>query len=292
MTNQYPKIGLALGSGSARGWAHIGVIQSLKRLGVRIDCVAGCSIDALVGAIYACGTLDLFEQWVLKLNKREMAKLIDVNFLGGGVLSGSKLMTFFKDFGLEKNIEELSLPFSSVATDLSTGREIWLSKGSLELAIRSSMSLPGLFTPQRYKDCWLVDGGLVNPVPITLCRAMGADVVIAVNLNHDLLRVPPSTTEHPGFFSVLSGQFDKMIKRIMGISDGPGYYDVLTRSIKIMQDRITRARAAGDPADLTLVPQLGNIMLYDFHKAKEAIHEGENCVLREKNNILQLVGLE
>ncbi|MDF1931497.1 patatin-like phospholipase family protein [Legionella pneumophila] len=102
MTNQYPKIGLALGSGSARGWAHIGVIQSIKRLGVRIDCVAGCSIGALVGAIYACGTLDLFEQWVLKLNKREMAKLIDVNFLGGGVISGSKLMTFFKDFGLEK----------------------------------------------------------------------------------------------------------------------------------------------------------------------------------------------
>lgn len=283
---------MALGSGSARGWAHIGVIKTLKKLGVTIDCVAGCSIGALVGAIYACGTLDLFEQWVLQLNKREMAKLIDLNFSGGGVISGSKLMTFFKDFGLQKNIEDLPLPFSSVATDLSSGREIWLNKGSLEMAIRTSMSLPGLFTPKRYKDCWLVDGGLVNPVPITLCRAMGADMVIAVNLNHDLLRMAPNPTEQPSFFSVLSGQFDKLIKRIMGISDGPGYYDVLTRSIKIMQDRITRSRAAGDPADLTLVPQLGSIMLYDFHKAKEAIQEGESCVLREKFNISQLVGLE
>lgn len=292
LINKKPKIGLALGSGSARGWAHIGVIKALIQLGIPIDCIAGCSIGALVGAVYSCGTFEAFERWALKLNKREMSKLIDLNFSGGGMISGSKLMEFFKEFGLEKNIEDLDLPFSTVATDLSTGREIWLNKGPLEAAIRSSMSLPGIFTPQRHNDTWLVDGGLVNPVPISLCRAMGADIVLAVNLNHDLLRPVPDITEPSGVISVLTGQFDKLVKRIIGRNEGPGYYDVLTRSIKIMQDRITRARAAGDPADITLVPQLSTIMLYDFHRAKEAILEGEACVMKEKANILQIVGLE
>ena len=286
-----PKIGLALGSGSARGWAHIGVIKALTQLGVRIDCVAGCSIGSLVGAIYACGTLDAFEEWVLKLNKRGITKLIDLNFSGGGVISGGKLMNFFKEFGLEKNIEDLAIPFSSVATDLNTGREIWLNEGSLVPAIRSSMSLPGIFSPFEYNDSWLVDGGLVNPVPISLCRAMGADIVIAVNLNHDLLRTLPIIEQDPGIMSLLTNKFDNLLKKILGRSEGPGYYDVLTKSIKIMQDRITRARAAGDPADITLVPQLGKVLLYDFHRGKEAIKAGELCVLKEKINISQLVGL-
>lgn len=292
MSTQQLKIGLALGSGSARGWSHIGVINALTQLGVRIDCIAGCSIGSLVGAIYACGTLDVFEQWVLKLNKREMTKFIDLNFTGGGMITGGKLMSFFKEFGLNKNIEELNIPFCSVATDLNSGREIWLNKGSLVPAIRSSISLPGLFTPLEYENSWLVDGGLVNPVPISLCRAMGAEIVIAVNLNHELLRMVPGSIIQPGIFSRITNQFDQLLKKIVGRSEGPGYYDVLTKSIKIMQDRITRARAAGDPADITLTPQLTNISLYDFHRAKEAIEEGELCVLREKTNILQLVGLD
>ncbi|MBL7479799.1 patatin-like phospholipase RssA [Legionella bononiensis] len=286
------KIGLALGSGSARGWAHIGVIKALTQLGVPIDCVAGCSIGSLVGAIYACGTLDAFEQWVLKLDRKKMSKLIDLNFTGGGLISGSKLMNFFKEFGLEKKIEELRIPFCAVATDLNTGREVWLNKGSLVPAIRSSISLPGLFTPLGHEDHWLVDGGLVNPVPISLCRAMGAELVIAVNLNHELLRSVHSPMEQSGMLSIFSLRFDKLLQRIFGYSEGPGYYDVLTKSIKIMQDRITRARAVGDPADLTLIPQLPQIALHDFHRAEEAINEGEACVLREKTNILQLVGLD
>lgn len=282
---------MALGSGSARGWAHIGIIKTLNELGVNIDCIAGCSIGALVGAVYACGALDAFQQWALKLDRREMIKLIDLNFSGGGMISGSTLMEFFKTFGLDKNIEDLSIPFSSVATDLNTGREIWLNKGSLIPAIRSSISLPGIFQPFAYHDCWLVDGGLVNPVPISLCRAMGAEVVLAVNLNHELLHPVHDAIEQPEALSGLIAPFDKLINRIIGKHGTPGYYDVLTKSIKIMQDRITRSRAAGDPADLTFLPQLDNVSLYDFNKAKEIIKEGENCVLREKANILQLAGI-
>ncbi|RUR17215.1 patatin-like phospholipase RssA [Legionella sp. km535] len=286
------KVGLALGSGSARGWAHIGVIKALVQLGVRIDCVAGCSIGSLIGALYARGTLDAFERWVLQLDRRKMSKLIDLNVIGGGLISGSKLMNFFKEFGLDGTIEELKIPFSAVATDLNTGREVWLNKGSLMPAIRSSISLPGLFTPLRHEHRWLVDGGLVNPVPISLCRAMGADLVIAVNLNHELLRPDRSVTDQSGMFSILSLRLEQLLKRILGYNEGPGYYDVLTKSIKIMQDRITRARAAGDPADLTLIPHLSGIALHDFHQAEDAITEGMSCVSREKMNILQLVGLD
>lgn len=287
-----PKIGLALGSGSARGWAHIGVIKELTRLGVPIHCVAGCSIGSLVGAVYACDSLNDFEEWALELNKRGMAKLIDLNWVGGGMISGSKLMDFFKKFGLDKNIEDLVIPFASVATDLNTGREIWLDKGSLIPAIRSSISLPGIFTPLAYKGGWLLDGGLVNPVPISLCRAMGAEVVIAVNLNHDILQSTSILPEQEGVLSLLAGKFDQLVKRVLGTTDVPGYYEVLTKSIKIMQDRITKARAAEDPAELTLLPRLGGVSIYDFDRAKEAIKEGEDCVLKEKINVLRLAGID
>ncbi|MFT0547204.1 patatin-like phospholipase family protein [Allopusillimonas ginsengisoli] len=181
-----PRLGLVLGSGSARGWAHIGVIQTLKRAGIEPDIVCGTSIGALVGAAYAVGELDRFEEWVLSLGLRDVISFMDLR-LNGGMLKGGKLMEFFRRNFIDLSIEDLQKPFGAVATDLETGAEVWLRSGSAIDAIRASIALPGLFAPVWHEDRLLVDGGLVNPVPVSLARAMGADILIAVDLNSDLL---------------------------------------------------------------------------------------------------------
>ncbi len=179
-----PKLGLALGSGSARGWAHIGVIRELEKAGYVPDIVAGCSIGAFIGAAYADGDLDQLEHWVKGLAWKEVLGLLDVSF-SGGLFKGEKLVAFFRRHFVDKAFSELPRPFSCVATDLATGREIWLREGSVASAVRASIALPGLFTPVVRDGRLLVDGGLVNPVPVSLCRAMGADIVIAVELGSD-----------------------------------------------------------------------------------------------------------
>ncbi len=181
-----PRLGLVLGSGSARGWAHIGVIQTLRRAGIEPDIVCGTSIGALVGAAYAVGELDRFEEWVLSLGMRDVISFMDVR-LNGGMLKGGKLMEFFRRNFIDLSIQDLKKPFGAVATDLETGAEVWLRSGSAIDAIRASIALPGLFAPVWHEDRLLVDGGLVNPVPVSLARAMGADILIAVDLNSDLL---------------------------------------------------------------------------------------------------------
>jgi NTE family protein len=286
--NPHLKIGLALGSGSARGWAHIGVIEVLQQAGIPIHCIAGCSIGSVVGAIYSAGSLPQFSQWVRGLNRRNMAQLIDISFSGGGVMSGKKLMHFLKQFNLDQSIESLPIKFASVSTDLHTGREIWLTEGDLSLAIRSSISLPGLFQPVDYHDAWLVDGGLVNPVPVSLCRAMGADIVIGVNLNHDLMQ--PRKVLAPDA-SKDGLNIESWLKKLIGWDERPGYYSVLSQSIKIMQDRITKARAGGDPADISIEPLLADFSLYDFHKADGAIREGMEATQRQLALITKIIEL-
>jgi NTE family protein len=280
------KIGIALGSGSARGWAHIGILNALKELKIPIDIIAGCSIGSVVGAAQACGQLTEFEHWVRQLKVSEMSRLIDLNLTGGGVINGAKLMRFFEDFQLNKTIEQLKVPFGCVATDINSGREVWLKSGPLLPAIRASISLPGFFKPVLYEKHWLVDGGLVNPVPISLCRALGADVVIAVNLNNDLMaehkRKMPETMS-----GKVSNHLEKVLRKLTKAAKGePGYFDVLSKSVKIMQDRITRSRAAGDPAEIFLEPRLGFLSMYDFDKAELAIEEGYDCVMHAKDKLL------
>ncbi len=179
------RLGFALGGGSARGWAHIGVIRALESAGVRPDVVAGTSIGALVGAAYAAGELDRLERWVLELGVADVIGFMDPSF-GGGAFKGDRLIDFFRG-ALDRSIETLPLTFGAVATSLNTGAEIWLRSGSMLEAVRASIALPGIFTPVRHEGMFLVDGGLVNPVPVSLARAMGADVVIAVDLSSDIL---------------------------------------------------------------------------------------------------------
>ncbi len=295
------RIGLALGSGAARGWAHIGVIQALQRNDISPDIVCGTSIGALVGATMVADELDRLDKWVRTLSWQKVISYFDLT-MTGGLIKGEKLFDFFGEHLEDRNIEDLDRPFGAVATDLASGREIWLRDGSIFEAVRASISLPGLFTPVERDDDLLVDGGLVNPVPVSMCRALGAEVVIAVDLNADLLS---TINQGKGATAVISaspdGEPDSLLARIQqrlstALSldskdhDTPSMVDVVTASINIMQVRITRSRLAGEPADALITPRLAKFALLDFHRAKEAIEEGEAATERAMPQIKSLLG--
>lgn len=287
LTNSRPRrLALVLGSGSARGWAHIGVIRALEEAGIRPDVICGSSIGALVGAAYAAGELDRFEAWVCSLNLRDVVSLMDFR-LNGGMLKGERLMNFFQKHFMDCPIEALQLPFVAVATDLHTGQEVWLKEGSTINAVRASIALPGLFSPMRLNDRLLVDGGLVNPVPVTLARAMDADFVVAVDLNADLIgRHLEAQQPLPRLRSVVGSawraRLPESVSALLPLSGTaepeteamPSMIDVLASSINIMQVRITRSRLAGDPPDIVIAPKLASLGLLDFHRAKQAIEQG------------------
>lgn len=283
-SDRRPRVGLVLGSGSARGWAHIGVIRGLTDMGVTPDLVCGCSIGALVGAAYAEGGLDGFERWVRSLGWQDVLGLLDVS-LGGGLIKGDKLMAFFEQHFVDRNFDALALPFACVATDLETGREIWLRDGSVAAAVRASIALPGLFAPVRRDDRLLVDGGLVNPVPVSLARALGADVVIAVDLGSDIVgsalrKAGNGAGSTPGWTRRLLDSLG-----LAGDSELPPVSSVMATSIHIMQTRIARSRLAGEPADVLLSPRLAQLALMDYHRADEAITEGRAVVERMRSAI-------
>ena len=179
------KIGLALGSGASRGWAHIGVIQALEEMGVQIDIVSGCSIGSYVGAAYASGKLSELAEWVESLTEWQVFALMGVGFHKGGLVSGLKVFKALQDNFSFETFEQLNKPFAAVATDLYSGREVDFISGSVIEAVKASCAIPGLFPPLLFKNRWLVDGGVVNPVPVNMCRMLGADIVIAVNLSAD-----------------------------------------------------------------------------------------------------------
>jgi len=290
-----PAIGLALGGGAARGWSHIGVLRELAALGVTPDVVCGTSIGALVGGLYVSGHLDPFEAWIRELDKADIVRYLDVKPLaGGGFVEGKRLIDFFRARFGDIAIEKLPKPFGAVATDLNSGQEVWLREGSLLDAIRASIALPGIFKPVKFRGRWLVDGGLVNPVPVSLCRALGAELVIAVNLNGDIVgkhrRGKPRAAQagansEESVLEKLSAELKQrasvLVSQLFPDQAGaPGMFDVLADSINIMQDRLTRSRMAGDPPDLILAPRLAHIGLLEFDRAQEAIVEGEACVRR------------
>lgn len=288
-----PKIGIALGSGSARGWAHIGVLRGLAELGIEPEIVAGTSIGALVGAAYANDQLDLLEQWARALNWKDLVSYLDLGVLGGGVIQGEKLLEFFSKRVNHAEIENMPKKFAAVATELDSGREVWLQSGSVIRAVRASIALPGLFSPVKYNDRWLVDGGLVDPVPVSLCRAMGAEIVIAVNLNGDIVgkhlrsRIEQNEPRQTSYWDKIYGQLKVrlesgkygMLSQLLGDKQRtPGLFEVMAGSINIMQDRITKSRMAGDPPDIILSPRLSKLGLMEFDQAAMAIEEGRLSV--------------
>lgn len=291
-----PRIGIALGGGAARGWAHIGVLRALAEHGIEPDIVCGTSIGAMVGGMYAAGKLAEFEDWVTNLNRREVLSLLDFTVFGGGPIAGQRLMDLYRKHLGDIAIEELPRQYAAVATDLNTGSEVWLQHGPLLTAIRASISLPGVFTPVFVRGRWLVDGGLVNPVPVSLCRALGADLVIGVDLNQGLVRAAyrqqdaqiqsAVVRDHSEKSDVSSGQ--KAEPEQVAAAKPPNINWVVNASLSIMQDRITRSRLAGDPPDLLLTPRVSHIAWSDFTNSRPAIEEGYNVVQR---SIVALRGL-
>jgi len=305
-----PVIGLALGGGAARGFAHIGIVRTLIAHGIVPNVVVGTSIGAVVGGAYAAGHLDTLEEWARSLQPRNIFGYLDIRLNGSGLIGGAKLAAQLESAMGQTLIEDLPLKFATVATEVRTGHEIWLTHGRMVDAMRASYALPGIFSPVMVGDRWLVDGALVNPVPVSAARAFGAEIVIAANLSSDVfahsttvyahgpsaevtvavtpeaaIELPPPKRGFGKFFSP-----ERTMKReFFGSSGRPGISTVMVDAFNIMQDRITRARLAGDPPDLLISPRVGQIGWFDFHRADDLIAHGARAAERAIESIQEAI---
>ena len=296
------KIGIALGAGAARGWAHIGVIQALEKLGIKIDIVAGCSIGAYVGAAYSSGKLEPLKEWAVSLSEWQVLSLMGVGIRRGGIASGQKVFDKLRDNFCAETYEDMQKRFAVVATDLYSGREVMFSNGPIADSIQASCAIPALFSPVAHGDRWLVDGAVVNPVPVNLCRQLGADFVIAVNLNADFRpqQLEKTAEEHEEIQRKTDDFFSKSqnIVRQWFSPDTkpnkvapPGILSVMSSSLEILQARVTRSRLAGDPPDILIEPPLTEVGIMEFHRAQECCEIGEATIGRLEEQIRYQMGL-
>jgi NTE family protein len=289
-----PTIGLALGGGAARGFAHIGVLRTLEAHGIVPDVIVGTSIGAVVGGCHAAKELHNLESWARTLTVRGVLGYLDISLSGSGLINGGQLAARLEAGLKESRVEDLPIRFAAIATEFNTGHEIWLTRGRLSEALRASYSLPGIFPPVRIGGRWLVDGALVNPVPVSAARALGARLVIAVNLNSDLFGRGTIIASHGpdesdlvaaelpktnGFRRMFAGE-RSLRRQFFGRRGRPGLPTVMVEAFNVMQDRITRARLAGDPPDVLISPRLGGIGWFDFHRATEAIDIGAEAATK------------
>lgn len=293
------KIGIALGGGAARGWAHIGVLKVFREAGIEADIIAGTSIGAVVGGCYAAGQMDELEAFARELTRRRVFGYLDFNLAGSGLITGNRLSDrLMKSLGA-LSIEDLGRKFTAVATEIGTGHEIWLSRGPLVEAIKASYALPGIFKPVVVANRWLFDGALVNPIPVSVCRAHGARYVIAVNLNADVCgrgtvvphgadpEAPLAETEQSGEKAAAK---KLLLRQMFGRGEnGPGISTVMFDAFNIVQDRIARSRLAGDPPDAMVSPRLAAIGPFEFHRADELIALGEAAARRVVDDVVREV---
>jgi len=285
--SRQPSIGLALGGGAARGFAHIGVLRVLQKHGIEAQIIAGTSIGAVSGGLYAAGRLDKFEEWARTLTRRRIFSYLDFSIVGSGLIGGTRLADSLTGELGGLRIEDLPIKLTAIATEIGTGHEIWLTRGLLSEAMSASYALPGVFPPVQIGGRWLMDGAVVNPVPVSAARACGARLVIAVNLNafrgtviqnNDVDDVVPAAENDDDAGEPargLRGVAGRMLRRkFAGTPGKPSLGTVMVDAFNVMQDRITRARLAGDPPDVIIAPRLGDVGFFDFHRAQEAIELG------------------
>ena len=302
-----PTIALALGGGAARGFAHIGVIRTLAAHGIVPDVIVGTSIGAVVGGCYAAKELDSLEAWARGLNVRNVLGYLDISLSGASLIRGGHLAKQLVDALKDSRIDDLPIRFAAIATEFNTGHEIWLTRGRLAEALRASYALPGIFPPVLIGGRWLVDGALVNPVPVSAARALGARLVIAVNLNADLFGRGPIIASHgsdetddaaqakakaqakPQGLRGLFGGERSLRRQFFGSRGSPGIPTVMIEAFNVMQDRITRARLAGDPPDVLISPRLGPVGWFDFHRATQSISIGADATEKAMEQINEAV---
>ncbi|MDY0331510.1 MAG: patatin-like phospholipase family protein [Thiomonas sp.] len=304
-----PRVGLALGGGAARGMAHLGVLRALADAGVQVDVIAGCSIGALIGAVAAAGRTDGLEATFKTFDWKKTLSFFDVVFPRSGLIDGAKVTEMVREHLPATQIEALRTPFAAIATDLLSGAEVVLRSGDVIEAVRASIAVPGVFTPVRVDGRVLVDGGLSNPVPVSVARAMGADRVIAVDLNHGVVqnqlkrrsrpqrqdRSPPaqetaarwvadyrrvmnelkSRLLEPG--APAKDQFARWAQRDEPL---PNMFEVLLASVNVMEMHITESRLRVEPPDLLIRPALGDIRFLEFGRAEESIQIGYDATMR------------
>jgi NTE family protein len=289
------KVGIVLGAGAARGWAHIGALRELDALGFKLDVVVGSSIGTLVGGCYAAGRLDMLEAFARSLTRRRVFGLLDFSFTGSGLISGHRLRTRLEAGLGDLRIEDLPVRFAAVATEIGDGHEIWLRRGLLVDAIRASYALPGVFEPVKIDGRWLFDGAIVNPVPVSVARALGAERVIALNITSDrvgrgaVIQDPfgrpdsPSSVEEPAQAQDSSGMVSRWWRgsngaKVNGEAPAPGLMTSMVNAFDILQDRIMRSRLAGDPPDALVQLKVGDVGMFEFHRADELIALGREAV--------------
>lgn len=313
-----PRVGLVLGAGAARGWAHIGVLNALAAEGIRPDIICGCSIGALVGASYATGHLESLEALARSLTTNRVLRYMDVSLRGGGLIEGRWIVELFRESVEDTVIETVSPIYGAVATDLYSGRESWLTSGSIIDAVRASIAIPGVLTPIQVRGRWHVDGALVNPLPVSLCRALGADIILAVNLNGNLMSRPGlarpiaaevSPSKEPsaavsnmsswlqwaGYnVSDTSEDANETSNMLEGVAPAkrPSYLEIVSQTFFIVQDFVSRVRLAADPVDILIAPDVTNIGWMEFHRAAEAIEAGEAAVAANLRVLRSAVGHE
>jgi len=294
------KVGLVLGSGASRGWAHIGVIEALQDAGIPIHCVAGCSVGAFIGAIFASGSLDRLKKYVIEMDGESMFSFSDLSLIRPGLLDGDKkLRNLFRMHSDKKDFKELIIPLKMVAADIHTGDEVILDSGNLLKALRATMSYPGLFAPVHHNGRWLVDGGVLDSVPVGVARAMGADLVIAVNLDSELIsrnhlqgaKAPTGTRPNQvrnEFLEKLVSRYESTQKRITRPA-APSIRQAINSSIQIMQERITRVNFAVNPPNILITPRLGDLKMLDYDQVARAIEEGYIATQHKLNDIMLLL---
>ncbi len=302
------KLGLVLGSGAARGWAHVGVLRGLKEIGVEPDIIAGCSVGALVGGAYVIGALDEFESWARELKPLSALERFTLKVRRGGLIDTAPAFNAFRSY--DKNIEDLAVKFAAVATDLATGEEIAITTGSVIDAARASSAIPVIFHSVQYGAHWLVDGALANPAPVSHARAMGADIVLSVDLNAvprvlDRLGAGPAKaaaiTTAPASRPGLSGAVAKLIEDTRGAvrrqfdlakaraDAAPHLFETAYAAADIFQMHLARARARTDPPDILLRPDMRDAMPTSFDRADEFIEEGRKALLGVREELETLL---
>ena len=285
------KLGLALGAGGARGLAHLGVLKGLAQAGIPIDAIAGTSIGALVGAIYAAGQLENFERRMLELEWADVVRLFDPVWPRSGLMSGARATEWFAGMLGDWRIQDLTIPFAAVSVDLVTGEEVWITEGRVMDAIRASISIPGIFVPHRKGGQLLVDGALRNPVPVSVLDSLGADVRVAVNLHAQPVRElsraggraqapsAPASSMPVRVGDAIERGLARFRQRRRGTSDngpevGPNLFEILTASMTVLEHELAKHRLASEPVDVIIAPDVHGIRSLEFHKARRAITAG------------------